>query len=79
MNPPLVSVVSPTYNYGRFVVDAVESMLTQTNISILGTSRRSLRPSSPWVSLGSASETSSRASMMSHRRGGTLYVEAQKA
>ncbi len=27
---PLVSVVIPTYNYGRFVVDAVESALSQT-------------------------------------------------
>ena len=27
---PLVSAVIPTYNYGRFVVEAVESALAQT-------------------------------------------------
>jgi glycosyltransferase involved in cell wall biosynthesis len=30
MSPPLISAVIPTYNYGRFVTEAVESVLAQT-------------------------------------------------
>jgi glycosyltransferase involved in cell wall biosynthesis len=30
MSPPLVSAVIPAYNYGRYVVEAVESVLAQT-------------------------------------------------
>jgi hypothetical protein len=72
MNPPLVSVVIPSYHYGRFVVDTVESMLAQANMSMLGTARRCLRPSNPWVSLGSGGGNSSRASITSDGGGDAL-------
>jgi hypothetical protein len=78
MKPPLVSVVIPTYHYGSFVVDTVESMLALANMSILGTARRCLRPSNPWVSLGSGGENSSRDSIMSDGGRGRSTLKPSK-